>query len=242
MKLYQPVKYLQISNLVICLFIILLTINTLKRMKKFFILLMTMAGLSTTINAQVTIDETNFPDPKFRSYLRAQDYGRDGIITAEEIEGIEVINTISYRNISDLTGISFFTSLKNLLCFDNALTSLDLSNCPNLEELSCYNNQLVSLNLSNCPKLWMLDCVDNQLTSLDLSKCPELDRVYCLNNQLNDQAMFDMVISLPDRSETNAGVLRAVDLTHGYEKNVCTTTTVGVARALNWYVHALISN
>lgn len=406
-------------------------------MKKFFILLMTMAGLSTTINAQVTIDETNFPDPEFRAYLLDQSYGQDGIITDEEIAEITTLS-LSDTYIADFTGLNLFTSLENfslkdnerfvdspldfsgfqmltsirlnscegfssitmsncpqlsdiyifampdisigeltvsdcpnpnlniffsngtfehvklinleisrlslpmnimeyslevvncpnlsylstymsglksltltncpelsqlniawtdltsldlsgcpkltsldchnvdltsldlsnnpllskLVCYSNQLTSLDLSGCPKLSYLDCHNNQLTSLDLSNNPelstlgcrnnllsslelntsKLKVLSCGYNQLTSLDLSNCPELEGIQCNNNQLSDKAMFDMVISIPDRSETTAGNIYAIDLTSGTEKNVCTTTTVGVARAINWYINAWTEN
>ena len=188
---------------------------------------MTMAGLSTTINAQVTIDETNFPDPNFRSYLLEQSYGQDGIITDEEIAEITTLS-LSDTCIADFTGLNLFTSL-------------DLSNNPELSTLGCRNNLLTSLEL-NTSKLKVLSCGYNQLTSLDLSNCPELEGIQCNNNQLSDQAMFDMVISLPDRSETTAGNIYAIDLTSSTEKNVCTTTTVGVARAINWYINAWTEN
>ena len=47
-----------------------------------------------TVN-DVAINAANFPDGCFRSKLLGQDYGKDGILTKEEIEGI-VENKMGY--------------------------------------------------------------------------------------------------------------------------------------------------
>ena len=41
--------------------------------------------------ADVTINETNFPDVNFRNYLLSQSYGKDGMLTDEEIAQIKGI-------------------------------------------------------------------------------------------------------------------------------------------------------
>ncbi|MBO7068498.1 MAG: hypothetical protein J6W52_07455 [Bacteroidaceae bacterium] len=43
---------------------------------------------ASTSWADVEINETNFPDANFRSYLLAQTYGADGVLTEEEIAGL----------------------------------------------------------------------------------------------------------------------------------------------------------
>ena len=43
-----------------------------------------------------------------------------------------------------------------------------------LTELYCYENQLTSLNVSGCTALKLLVCYNNQLTKLDVSGCPRL--------------------------------------------------------------------
>ena len=51
-------------------------------------------------------------------------------------------------NISDLTGIEYFKSLKTLNCSMNSLTSLDISKNKTLEYLDCFWNPLTSLDVS----------------------------------------------------------------------------------------------
>ena len=85
------------------------------------------------------------------------------------------IDTITYLNvtsssISDLTGIEDFSALRELFCYSNQITFLDLSNNTQLFEVSCANNQLISLDVRNGNNqglLWfnsmnnqMLNCID----------------------------------------------------------------------------------
>ena len=131
----------------------------------------------------IEIDATNFPDAKFRNYLLEQSYGKDGIITEEEIKGITSIS-VGEKNISSLKGIEYFTALTSLDCRKNELTSLDVSNNTALTSLSCYSNELTSLDVSNNTALTTLSCYSNELTSLDVSNNTALTRLYCYSNQL----------------------------------------------------------
>lgn len=134
--------------------------------------------------ADVKIDATNFPDKNFRNYLLAQSYGKDGVITDDEIAGISVISVQGNGTISSLEGIQYFTALTYLSCNGNLLTSLDVSGCTALTELQCHTNQLTSLNVSGCTALTRLSCQNNQLTSLDVSGCTALEWLQCYENQL----------------------------------------------------------
>ena len=97
------------------------------------------AGSEPAVN--IEIDETNFPDANFRNYLLEQDYGTDGIITSDEIEGITDI-TVSGKDIESLEGIGYFKNIQYLYCDNNKLTSLDVSNNTALYALICSNNKL----------------------------------------------------------------------------------------------------
>ena len=135
----------------------------------------------------VAIDETNFPDEKFRKIVKKFDSNSDGVLAEAEAATVEelLINRLSYSDgISDLKGIEYFTKLKRLYCRQHNLTSLDVSKNVNLMELCCDGNQLTSLNVSGCKYLESLDCSSNQLAELDVSKCEELTRFYCFSNQL----------------------------------------------------------
>ena len=133
--------------------------------------------------ADVTINESNFPDVNFRSWLLSQSYGSDGVLTDVEIAGITFIN-VSSKNIQNLQGIEYFTKLTYLNCSSNQLTSLDVSKNTKLTELWCFVNQLTSLDVSGCTALESLNCTSNQLTSLDVSKNTALMGLYCYSNQL----------------------------------------------------------
>ena len=74
----------------------------------------------------IAINTTNFPDGNFRNYLLAQNYGKDGYLTEEEIAKIKQLD-VSGRSISDLTGIEYFTALISLLCYDNNLNEANMT-------------------------------------------------------------------------------------------------------------------
>ena len=71
------------------------------------------------------------------------------------------------------------TKLTRLSCYNNQLTSLDVSHNTALTSLYCYNNQLASLDLSKCTALEELVCSHNPLTALDVSKNTKLTRLNC---------------------------------------------------------------
>ena len=135
-------------------------------------------------SAGVAIDDTNFPDANFCSFVASSfDEDNDNYLSDTEINAAENINCAD-KGISDLTGISHFTALKRLYCDDNQLTSLDVSKNTALTYLDCYDNQLTSLDISKNTALTYLDCYGNQLTSLDVSKNTALTYLDCGRNQL----------------------------------------------------------
>jgi len=82
-----------------------------------------------------------FPDAKFREFLLNEPFGKDGVITEEEIAGITSLDA-SNMGISNLKGIEYFTALKTLLCYNNNLMWLNLSGNKQLTEVDCYNNHI----------------------------------------------------------------------------------------------------
>lgn len=143
------------------------------------------ATCAITVNKPTGIDinATNFPDANFRNYLLSQSYGQDGVITAEEIKNIRVID-VDRKNISSLKGIEYFTALSWLHCISNQLKDLDVTKNTALTQLYCYYNQLTALDLSKNTALILLSSSHNQLTALDVSKNTALTRLECSDNQL----------------------------------------------------------
>ena len=142
-----------------------------------------------------------FPDANFREYVidtvladSTDSKADDAALTAEQLDRISTYSwvNVSSREIKSLDGIEWFTGLKELDCYNNQLTSLDVSNNPLLGSLHCGNNHLTTLNVSSNPLLKSLDCgnsdndgwSDNQITSLDVSNNPALESLDCYNNQL----------------------------------------------------------
>lgn len=94
-----------------------------------------------------SIDETNFPDETFRTYVASSsvDRNQDAILTDEETSPFTSSFGGSYltgKNIASLKGIEYFTAIKQLYCSNNQLTTLDLSQNKALTRMECYGNQI----------------------------------------------------------------------------------------------------
>ena len=123
-------------------------------------------------------------DPKFAAVLKEQRLIPDAKnILLSDVSTLESLN-VSFSNLTSLSGIEHFTSLKDLLCSQNQLTSLDISKNIKLESLHCDKNQLVSLNVSNNVALMDLWCRDNQIKFLDVSNNINIKRLNCCNNRI----------------------------------------------------------
>ena len=141
-------------------------------MKEFTTLLSLFLLFSISVFADdIAINEENFPDANFRAVVAASriDKDQNGYLSEEEITATTYL-LIDSKSIADLKGIELFTSLVNLSCSHNQLTSLDVSKNTALTNLDCSYNQLTSLDVSKNTALEVLHCYDNLLTSLDVSK------------------------------------------------------------------------
>lgn len=112
------------------------------------------------------------------------DTNNDGEIQTSEAQAINYI-LIPNAQISDLTGIEYFSNLTFFSFAQNNITNVNLLSLTNLERLYCYQNNLTSLNLDNLSHIKQLFCFQNNITSLDFSHNPELTTVYCGNNQIS---------------------------------------------------------
>ena len=94
--------------------------------------------------------QTYVPDDNFEQELINQGYDNvlDDYVQTSNINTITHIH-LAQDSISDLTGIEDFDSLANLLCYNNMITTLDLTNNTVLESLDCSGNQLTSLDVNN---------------------------------------------------------------------------------------------
>lgn len=131
------------------------------------------------------------PDNNFRNALLGHspniDKNNDGFIQKSEALAYTGTLNIWESDIYDLTGIENFVNVTNIFCWNNFLTTIDLSQNVALEYLYCSSNELISLDVTGNPNLEKLLCHNNQLTTLDVSANPNLYRLLCGGNtNLND--------------------------------------------------------
>ena len=91
----------------------------------------------------VAINEKYFPDSQFRKIVKGANYDKNqnGFLTENEIEEVTILNVL-FQEISDLTGIEYFTEITELNCCDNFLTKLDLSKNTKLNKVDCWGNMI----------------------------------------------------------------------------------------------------
>ena len=158
-----------------------------KKLLSILLCLVMVVGLLPTAAfaaGYVEINETNFPDAKFRSFVKENlDKNKDDILDAMEIASVKKIEA-NNMGIKSLEGVGFFTALETLKCWDNELTGLDLSKNTKLTSLSCSENELTALDVSKNTELTRLYCGSNRLTALDVSKNKKLEELDCESDSL----------------------------------------------------------
>jgi len=219
---------------------------------------------TVAITNYVEINETNFPDDTFRSYVSEEfDEDNDGRLTFREANTNYFKNTIDVSNkgLTSLKGIEHFLYLEELKCADNNLTSLDVSKLPRLRNLDCHSNQLTSLNVTKEKEhysLFTLDCYLNQLTRLDIpqgvheklncsynkltyidfSHCSySLHNIYIYHNRI-DAFMTETLESLLDVTESKGSDSYRISISSSTTNdNVCTGAQADIARNKGWDVY-----
>ena len=88
------------------------------------------------------------------------DTNNNGEIEVSEALEVCELNLV-YSEISDLTGIEYFTNLEKLICYGNLITTFDASPLTNLNWLSIYGNLLTDLNLTGLSNLYYLSISNN---------------------------------------------------------------------------------
>lgn len=124
---------------------------------------------TTVANLFYAVDDENFPDPVWRSYISTTyDKDADGYLNAEELAAISAVKTIgtvgvaaltattaiapftytAYKNettrIHNLKGIELFTALEQLNLRGNNIEELDLSQNRQLRVINLHFNELLS--------------------------------------------------------------------------------------------------
>ena len=179
------------------------------------------------------------PNTNFRSYVSSLSCCLSGWLVQQLANNITEMN-VSSKNISDLTGISYFPNLITLNCQNNTLTSLNVSSLTNLQYLYCSGNRLTSLNLSSNKQLEKVECQNNQLTSITLpSSSTSLSEVRCYGNKLKDSYMTNTVSSLPYRNTQGSLYVATAASTEGNALNAQQRATL---KSKKWSAYYLNSN
>ena len=139
-------------------------------------------------------------------YTMDVDGNKDGVITVNEAKRARALD-VSATNwdggeydenepITDMTEIKYFTSIEDLNCAYNNISSLDLSHNTSLKRLTCWHTPLTSLDVSKNTSLVFLDIEDNQLESLNIDGCNSLREIACSNNKLTELDLNGKVLTL----------------------------------------------
>lgn len=144
----------------------------------FFLMTHVMMGQS------VILPDTNLRNKLEADYPQVMQNGE--LLTAE---AAALTGTLDLRsaNISDATGIEYFTGITTLDLSNNVLTEIpDFSSTTGLVNLYLTSNQLISLpDLSAFTQLRDFQVMNNELMALpDLSGATELQRLYCSDNNI----------------------------------------------------------
>ena len=110
------------------------------------------------------------------------------LLTDANKKAIEAVTSLNIegKNLTDISGIEYFTNLTSLDCGKNQLTALPVENLTQLTKLSCFDNQLTALPVENLTNLIRLSCNNNQLTALPVENLTKLTELYCSYNQLTE--------------------------------------------------------
>ena len=129
----------------------------------------------------VDINSTNFPDANFRNYLLSL-YPK-GYLTREDIQNCTTLD-LGSKSISNAKGIEFFTELQMLNLYNNAVSTINLSQNTKLTYLNMGYNQLTSINLSTNTAMERLFLQHNKLTTVSVTDHSKLNILWVKDNTL----------------------------------------------------------
>lgn len=135
----------------------------------------------------------SFGEAEAVTFLDITNYYGYYVTDVQGLEAFTNLCSLVFRcNVIDELDLSNNTALKKVIAYDNDLQRIDVSKCSELEVLHvgsegfCYNNKLTSLNVSNNGKLRILRCGNNQLSELNVFQNAELEILECHLNQITD--------------------------------------------------------
>lgn len=130
----------------------------------------------------VELNETNFPDPVFRDYLKeAFDFNRNNIVDVSEMKFAKKImpNEDLRPQIKSVKGIELFPELDTLNINDSPIDTIDISRNPQLKALDISDTGVSSLDVTHNPDLKILNFNRTKVNKIDLTHNPNLQHFYC---------------------------------------------------------------
>ncbi len=130
-------------------------------MKKTLLLFTTYLCLGVSA---IFAQNVNIPDANFKNYLLGNasiNTNSDSEISVAEAQAFTGELLINGLSISDLTGIEEFINITRLDCYNNNLTSIDVSNNLALTRLHCSDNQIETLDISANTSITDIQCHNN---------------------------------------------------------------------------------
>lgn len=164
------------------------------------------------------LQQTYVPDDNFEAALEYMGIG-NGIPNDDYVDTYNISDIfslyISFQDISDLTGIEDFLSLRSLHVEGNQLTNIDLSNNTDLKILYVVDNQLTQLDISNNPLIELLHVFNNPglecINVYDITQANNWPTTHAL---LDNNQYFSESCVLTDVAETYQyrKVVKIIDL------------------------------
>ncbi|NQY30858.1 MAG: hypothetical protein HRT69_15500 [Flavobacteriaceae bacterium] len=157
-------------------------------------------NIDTQVSFNEDCSETYVPDNNFENYLETHDasgntvaigtttsmgngIANDNYVFTNAISSVIDLD-VNNQSIVDLTGIAGFSAIETLRCYENNITTLNVTQNTALIELRCRENGMTSLDVSQNINLIDLYCQKNSLTSLDITQSTALVNLSFYNNSL----------------------------------------------------------
>lgn len=127
--------------------------------------------------------------------------------TATKLESININNF-------DLEDAKLnYTSIKHINLSNNAISTMDLTTCPNLETLSLAGNRIESLDITNCNNLKSLNMNNTNISNLTSNLKSTITQISLRNSKLTEfnASLFPNLIEL---DLTNSKNIKTIDLSN----------------------------
>jgi len=140
---------------------------------------------STTDLGGIAINEVNFPDTYFRTYVKSFDTDKDEVLTRAELLAVTKFD-LKNSSAQSFVGIEHFTNLKELDCTYSSVSYIDLRKNVNLVSVLASHCFIDSIDVSTLTQLETLNlnvsgfstAHPQTISKIDVTNCPELKSLY----------------------------------------------------------------